>query len=78
MEWKDKKRMKRKRNDKASESFNVLMGSYIDALAENSQDISSMLEELKKRKLSNKDKKELKSFKKAISKLDDELRDIGE
>ena len=44
---------------KINSGFNDLMGSYILALQENSDDIAMMLEELTSRKLSVNDKKEL-------------------
>lgn len=70
---------KRDRNtEKLGSGFNNLMNSYILALEENSEDIASMLSVLKSKKLSDEDKKFLKSFKRQIKHIDDSLKELGD
>ena len=72
--------MQRKRKNSESQissGFSDLMGSYITALEENSEDIALMLEMLKDKKLSVQDKKFLKSFKRQLKEIDSSLEDIG-
>jgi translation elongation factor EF-Ts len=54
------------------------MGSYIEALKENSGDIVQALELLQGKNLSAFDKKELKSIQKHLKEIDKNLKDIGE
>lgn len=60
--------------DRISSGFNDLMGSYIEALQENSADIAEMLTSLKGRELSKDEKKELGEIKKSIKKIDSNLK----
>ena len=60
--------------DRISSGFNDLMGSYIEALQENSADIAEMLNSLKGRELSKDEKKELGEIKKSIKKIDSNLK----
>ena len=72
--------MQKKRKNSESQisnGFSDLMGSYIIALEENSEDIALMLEMLKDKKLSERDKKFLKSFKRQLKEIDSSLEDIG-
>ena len=71
-----------KKKDKSSATkinsgFNDLMGSYILALQENSDDIAMMLEELTSRKLSVNDKKELNKIEKNLKKMNTDLNSLG-
>ena len=61
---------------KINSGFNDLMGSYIAALQENSNDITQMLEELTNRKLSAFDKKELNKIQKNLKKVDSDLNSL--
>ena len=60
--------------DKISSGFNDLMGAYIDALKENSDDIASMLASLQGRELSKSEKKELSNIKQSLKKIDKNLK----
>ena len=51
---------------KINSGFNDLMGSYIMALQENSDDIAMMLKELTGRSLSASDRKELGKIKRSL------------
>ena len=71
--------MRKKSKNSASKmnsGFNDLMGSYIIALQENSDDIAQMLEELTSRKLSVSDKKELNKIKSSLKKMDSDLNSL--
>ena len=61
---------------KINSGFNDLMGSYITALQENSDDIAMMLTELTGRDLSVKDKKELGKIKRSLKKMDSDLNSL--
>lgn len=61
-----------------SNGFNDLMGSYIEALQENSEDIVRALELLKDKNLSAVNKKELKDIQKHLKNIDKSLKNIGE
>ena len=61
---------------KINSGFNDLMGSYIMALQENSDDIAQMLEELTSRKLSVSDKKELNKIQSSLKKMDSDLNSL--
>ena len=72
-----------KKKEKSTQSqinngFSNLMGSYIEALKENSGDIVQALELLQGKNLSAFDKKELKSIQKHLKEIDKNLKDIGE
>ena len=71
--------MKKKSKNSASRinsGFDDLMGSYIMALQENSDDIAMMLTELTGRSLSAKDKKELVKIKRSLKKMDSDLNSL--
>ena len=71
--------MKKKSKNSASKmnsGFNDLMGSYIMALQENSDDIAMMLTELTGRNLSANDKKELGKIKRSLKKMDSDLNSL--
>ena len=61
---------------KINSGFNDLMGSYIMALQENSDDIAMMLEELTGRSLSSSDRKELGKIKRSLKKMDSDLNSL--
>lgn len=71
--------MRKKSKNSASKinsGFNDLMGSYIMALQENSDDIAMMLEELTGRSLSSSDRKELGKIKRSLKKMDSDLNSL--
>lgn len=61
---------------KINSGFNDLMGSYIMALQENSDDIAMMLKELTGRSLSSSDRKELGKIKRSLKKMDSDLNSL--
>ena len=69
---------KSKNTEKISNGFNGLINTYIAALEENSEDIASMLEKLKGRKLSEANKDFLKDFKKQLKRIDGNLKKLGD
>lgn len=71
--------MRKKSKNSASKinsGFNDLMGSYIMALQENSDDIAMMLKELTGRSLSSSDRKELGKIKRSLKKMDSDLNSL--
>lgn len=71
--------MRKKNKNSASKinsGFNDLMGSYIMALQENSDDIAMMLKELTGRSLSVSDRKELGKIKRSLKKMDSDLNSL--
>ena len=71
--------MQKKNKNSASKinsGFNDLMGSYIMALQENSDDIAMMLKELTGRSLSSSDRKELGKIKRSLKKMDSDLNSL--
>lgn len=71
--------MRKKSKNSASKinsGFNDLMGSYIMALQENSDDIAMMLKELTGRSLSASDRKELGKIKRSLKKMDSDLNSL--
>ena len=71
--------MRKKNKNSASKinsGFNDLMGSYIMALQENSDDIAMMLKELTGRSLSASDRKELGKIKRSLKKMDSDLNSL--
>ena len=71
--------MRKKNKNSASKinsGFNDLMGSYITALQENSDDIAMMLKELTERSLSSSDRKELGKIKRSLKKMDSDLNSL--
>lgn len=59
-----------------SDGYDSLLLKFTGALEGNSKVIGDFLEELSKRKLSAQDKKQLKSIKKELGRLDAYLEDI--
>ena len=70
---------KKQENSQAnnSDGFSVLIDSYTNALKDNSDIITEMLEELSKRELSEGDKRDLKKINRELSSIDKQINKLG-
>lgn len=71
------KRNKNKVKSSMEEGFVSLVDSYTSALENNSSIISSMLDELTKRELTEDEKKSLRSIEKDLKRIDKGISNLG-
>lgn len=67
-----------RKQQQADKGFEKLLGAHTKALRDNSDSVIEILELLQGKKLSPKDKKELKAIKRELKGIDDRLNSLGQ